>query len=384
MHSGDPSLWGAVQEQYDRCVRLGLDVEIVPGVSAFSAVAAIAGRELTVPEVAQSVILTRLEGGKTPMPDGEQIREFARHGTTMAVFLSAARSGQLRGRTARGRLSGRHARRRRLQGDVAGRTGAAHHDRRTGGHGEAAQAVAAHAFPGRARRCVPAAHARTCTTPATSTPTARPTRPLGARCAASAVHRRPPATSPPHRRGRAAGRSVPAAVAGWPRGSRPVAGPAPGRSPVTSPRPRGRRCAAGRRRHAPAARPADRARRSRAGIRAGRFRRTRRRSPWKRRQTPAAPGTAAAEFVTPVEAKPTLTVLPRHAASYRRTRRRHRRTRRRHRRSNGRMAAGRPVPSVAGAGRWPVGRRSRAHRVTPDRPGTLGADVPEREAGSWR
>ena len=95
VHSGDPSLWGAVQEQYDSCVRLGLEVEIVPGVSAFSAAAALAGRELTVPEVAQSVILTRLEGGKTPMPDGEHIRDFARHGTTMAIFLSAARSGQL-------------------------------------------------------------------------------------------------------------------------------------------------------------------------------------------------------------------------------------------------------------------------------------------------
>jgi len=95
VHSGDPSLWGAVQEQYDSCQRFGLEVEIVPGVSAFSAAAAIVGRELTVPEVAQSVILTRLEGGKTPMPDGEHIREFARHGTTMAIFLSAARSGQL-------------------------------------------------------------------------------------------------------------------------------------------------------------------------------------------------------------------------------------------------------------------------------------------------
>jgi precorrin-4 C11-methyltransferase len=95
VHSGDPSLWGAVQEQYDACVKLGLDVEIVPGVSAFSAAAAVAGRELTVPEVAQSVILTRLEGGKTPMPARESVREFARHGTTMALFLSAARSGQL-------------------------------------------------------------------------------------------------------------------------------------------------------------------------------------------------------------------------------------------------------------------------------------------------
>ncbi|MEV1132183.1 precorrin-4 C(11)-methyltransferase [Agromyces sp. NPDC049794] len=96
VHSGDPALWGAVQEQLDLCRALGLDTEIVPGVSSFSAVAALAGRELTVPEVAQSVILTRLEGGKTPMPPGERVREFARHGTTMALFLSAARSGQAR------------------------------------------------------------------------------------------------------------------------------------------------------------------------------------------------------------------------------------------------------------------------------------------------
>ena len=95
VHSGDPSLWGAVQEQLEQCRELGLDTEIVPGVSSFTAVAAAIQRELTIPEVAQSVILTRLGGGKTPMPPGEQVREFARHGTTMALFLSAARSGQL-------------------------------------------------------------------------------------------------------------------------------------------------------------------------------------------------------------------------------------------------------------------------------------------------
>ncbi|MEU4482149.1 precorrin-4 C(11)-methyltransferase [Micromonospora sp. NPDC023966] len=94
IHSGDPALWGAVQEQLDLCRALGLAVEVVPGVSSFTAVAALVGRELTIPEVAQSVILTRLEGGKTPMPPGERVREFARHGTTMALFLSAARSGQ--------------------------------------------------------------------------------------------------------------------------------------------------------------------------------------------------------------------------------------------------------------------------------------------------
>ena len=102
VHSGDPSLWGAVQEQLDRCRQLGLDTEIVPGVSSFTAVAATIQRELTIPEVAQSVILTRLGGGKTPMPPGEHVREFARHGTTMALFLSAARSGQLQEELLRG------------------------------------------------------------------------------------------------------------------------------------------------------------------------------------------------------------------------------------------------------------------------------------------
>lgn len=95
IHSGDPALWGAVQEQRELCDALGLAHETVPGVSAFSAVAAIAGRELTVPEVGQSVILTRLGGGKTPMPAGEELKSLASHGTTMAVFLAAARSGQL-------------------------------------------------------------------------------------------------------------------------------------------------------------------------------------------------------------------------------------------------------------------------------------------------
>jgi precorrin-4/cobalt-precorrin-4 C11-methyltransferase len=95
VHSGDPSLWGAIQEQLDQCTAMGLDTEIVPGVSSFTAVAARIGRELTIPEVAQSVILTRLGGGKTPMPPGERVAEFARHKTTMALFLSAARSGQL-------------------------------------------------------------------------------------------------------------------------------------------------------------------------------------------------------------------------------------------------------------------------------------------------
>ena len=90
VHSGDPSLWGAVLEQVEFCEELGLDWEIVPGVSSLGAAAASIGRELTVPEVAQSVILTR-RASRTPMPNNEDIKAFAAHGTTMAIFLSAAR-----------------------------------------------------------------------------------------------------------------------------------------------------------------------------------------------------------------------------------------------------------------------------------------------------
>ena len=95
IHSGDPALWGGTQEQHELCTRLGLETEVIPGVSSFTAVAAIVQRELTIPEVAQSVVLTRLEGGKTPMPSRESVRAFAEHGTTMALFLSAARTKQL-------------------------------------------------------------------------------------------------------------------------------------------------------------------------------------------------------------------------------------------------------------------------------------------------
>ena len=90
IHSGDPSLWGAVQEQIELCEELGLDWEIVPGVSSLGAAAASLGRELTVPEVSQSVILTR-RASRTPMPNNESVRSFAAHGATMAIFLSAAR-----------------------------------------------------------------------------------------------------------------------------------------------------------------------------------------------------------------------------------------------------------------------------------------------------
>jgi precorrin-4/cobalt-precorrin-4 C11-methyltransferase len=90
VHSGDPSLWGAVLEQIEMCEEIELDWEIIPGVSSLGAAAASIGRELTVPEISQSVILTR-RASRTPMPEGEDIKSFAAHGTMMAIFLSAAR-----------------------------------------------------------------------------------------------------------------------------------------------------------------------------------------------------------------------------------------------------------------------------------------------------
>lgn len=94
VHSGDPSLYGAIGEQIALCEQRGLDWEIIPGVSSLGAAAAALGRELTVPEVAQSVILTRLPTA-TPMPNNEDVRSFAAHGTTMALFLSAKRGRRL-------------------------------------------------------------------------------------------------------------------------------------------------------------------------------------------------------------------------------------------------------------------------------------------------
>lgn len=92
VHTGDPSIYGATAEQRDLIRDLGLDFESVPGISAFSAAAARMEVEVTVPEVSQSLILTRLEGGRTPMPPRETVRSFAAHGTTMALYLSAARN----------------------------------------------------------------------------------------------------------------------------------------------------------------------------------------------------------------------------------------------------------------------------------------------------
>ncbi len=96
LHSGDPSVYGALQEQIDWCRANNRQFEIVPGVSSLAAAAAAVGRELTAPQVAQSVVLTRLAGrSRASMPDGQSVRQYAAHGATLAVFLSGARPAEL-------------------------------------------------------------------------------------------------------------------------------------------------------------------------------------------------------------------------------------------------------------------------------------------------
>lgn len=89
LHTGDPSLYGAIREQMDRLDTLEIEYEICPGVSSFSAAAAALKSEYTLPGVSQSVIITRMEG-KTPVPPKESIRSFAAHRCTMVIFLSAS------------------------------------------------------------------------------------------------------------------------------------------------------------------------------------------------------------------------------------------------------------------------------------------------------
>ncbi|MGH3828168.1 MAG: precorrin-4 C(11)-methyltransferase [Pseudonocardiaceae bacterium] len=98
LHSGDVSLYSALTEQLSWCTRHDRRYEIVPGVGSLAAAAAAAGVELTAPGVAQSTVLTRLGGGRTraSMPAGESVAGFAGHGTTMAIYLSAARPDALR------------------------------------------------------------------------------------------------------------------------------------------------------------------------------------------------------------------------------------------------------------------------------------------------
>lgn len=88
LHTGDPSLYGAVREQFDALDALGIAYDVCPGVSALSGVAAALKAEYTLPEVSQTLIVTRMEG-RTPVPEKEKLRALAAHGASMALFLSA-------------------------------------------------------------------------------------------------------------------------------------------------------------------------------------------------------------------------------------------------------------------------------------------------------
>jgi len=96
VHSGDPSIYGAIGEQMRKCADAGIPCEIVPGVPAFAAAAAALKRELTLPGVSQTIILTRTGGKASPMPDGEQLEELARSGATLAIHLSVRRLADIR------------------------------------------------------------------------------------------------------------------------------------------------------------------------------------------------------------------------------------------------------------------------------------------------
>lgn len=88
VHSGDPSLYGATAEQMRRLDALGIDYEVVPGVPAFAGAAAALKTELTLPEIAQTVILTRTGMKASSMPEGEQLETLGRSGATLAIHLS--------------------------------------------------------------------------------------------------------------------------------------------------------------------------------------------------------------------------------------------------------------------------------------------------------
>jgi precorrin-4/cobalt-precorrin-4 C11-methyltransferase len=88
LHSGDLSIWSAMGEQLRRLRQLGIEYTITPGVPAFAAAAAALGRELTLPEVAQSVVLTRTSGRASAMPAAEKLATFAATGATLVLHLS--------------------------------------------------------------------------------------------------------------------------------------------------------------------------------------------------------------------------------------------------------------------------------------------------------
>ena len=105
LHTGDPSVYGAIFEQMAELDKLGIEHEIIPGVSSVFAAAASLGCELTKPEVSQSVVITRTPG-RTPMPEAESVYNFAKTGATLCFYLSALKAEHIVSECIRAGLSG--------------------------------------------------------------------------------------------------------------------------------------------------------------------------------------------------------------------------------------------------------------------------------------
>ena len=101
LHTGDSSIYGAVREQFDQLEALNIAYDVCPGVSSFCGAAAALRAEYTLPEVSQTVIITRA-AGRTPVPDRESIRSLAAHGASMAIFLSAGMLTELQAELLKG------------------------------------------------------------------------------------------------------------------------------------------------------------------------------------------------------------------------------------------------------------------------------------------
>lgn len=101
LHTGDPSLYGAIREQIDALKKKGISCRICPGVSSFCGAAAALEAEYTLPSVSQSVIITRMEG-RTPVPEQEKLHSLAQHGSTMVLFLSSGMTERVQAELLRG------------------------------------------------------------------------------------------------------------------------------------------------------------------------------------------------------------------------------------------------------------------------------------------
>ena len=122
LHTGDSSIYGAVREQFDELDKLGIDYDVCPGVSAFCGAAAALRAEYTLPDVSQTVIITRA-AGRTPVPERESIKSLAAHGSTMVLFLSTSLTEKLQRELLAGGLSARDPGGGGVQGHLAGAAG---------------------------------------------------------------------------------------------------------------------------------------------------------------------------------------------------------------------------------------------------------------------